>query len=119
MQPNELPMHRFFKTASNDRSTDTSAVELNPAPARGKLAAAILQTKQAKETHTSWTLGMHESQGAGSSSITMPKGGAPERPEDEEGDGAPESKRPKISIRGDDDSEDEVEEEKEAISARR
>ena len=59
---------------------------------------------------------MHESQGAGSSSHTMPKGCAPE---DEEGDGAPESKRPKISIRGDDDSEDEVEEEKEAISARR
>ena len=114
MQPNELPMHRFFKTASNDRSTDTSAVELNPAPAHGKLAVAILQTKQPKETHFSWTLEMHESQGAGSSSITMPKGGAPE---DEEGDGAPESKRPKIPIRDDDDSEDEVEEEKEAISA--
>ena len=89
--------------------------ELNPAPARGTLAAAIEQTKQAKETHTSWTLGMHESQGAGSSSHTMPKGCAPE---DEEGDGAPESKRPKISISDDDDSEDEVEEEK-APSRRR
>ena len=78
-------MRAFFKPMSDDRSTAPSAIESKPAPSHGKLHAALEATAAAKEKKASWNLEIHESLGAGSSSDTMPKGGATE---DEEGDGA-------------------------------
>ena len=96
-------MRAFFKPMSKDRSKAPSAIESKPAPSHGKLAAAIGATEAAKEKDASWTLELHESLDAGSSSDTMPKGGATE---EEEGDGAPKGSRKRKNEDSDDDDDD-------------
>jgi hypothetical protein len=108
-------MRAFFKPMSKDRSTAPSDIELEFVPSHMKLAAAIGATEAAKEKDASWNLELHESLGAGSSSDTMPKGGATE---DEEADGAPKgSRKRKIAPNGDDDDDSAPEEQEEDDAA--
>ena len=94
-------MRAFFKPMPDDRSTAPSAIESKPAPSHGKLAEALEATEAAMvETDISWNLEIHEASGVGSSSDTMPKGGATE---DEEVEGVPKKKRLKIPVSDDDD----------------
>ena len=105
-------MRTFFKPMSKDRPKAPSAIESKPAPSHMKLAAAI---GAAKEKDASWNLELHESLGAGSSSDTMPKGGATE---DEEADGAPKgSRKRKIAVSDDDDDDSAPEEQEEDDAA--
>jgi hypothetical protein len=108
-------MRAFFKPISKDfRWPALSDNELKPAPSHGKLAAAIGATEAAKEKDASWNLELHGSLGAGSSSDTMPKGGATE---DEEGVGAPKGSRKRTIAVSDDEDDDSEPEEKEEDDA--